>query len=704
MKSMLRAIFRFFFKVELNLSEKASNTEGIIVCNHQSFLDGLLLGLFLPQAPLFVIDKAIAKRWYFRIPLKFIDHVTIDSQHPMSIKYLVEKAKEGRSIVVFPEGRITLTGSFMKFYEGSAFVAYRANVPLIPVYLEGAEFTFFGRLKGLVKRRFFTPIKITMADPLTITVPENLMGRERRQYLSDYTHKLFMDFRVACYEPDTLFASFLKARNEFGGDRICADDISRKPKTYNRFITESIAIGQLLSHHTSPKERVGVLLPNATITAETIMGLSAFQRTPAMLNYTAGIKGMGAAISAAEIKTIITSRRFVSKANLGSIVEAFSDLNWVYAEDLKSTITLNDRLEIVKKRLFPSKYLPQLSPESEAVILFTSGSEGLPKGVVHTHRSLLTNVEQIRTVADFTAKDKFMITLPLFHAFGLTVGTILPFMTGSQVYYYPSPLHYRVIPEVIYEIQATVLFGTSTFLLNYAKRGNPYDFSSLRYVVAGAERLSEETRKIWNDKIGQRILEGYGVTECAPVIAINVPMNYKQGTVGKMLPGIDAKLLKVDGIKDGGELVVRAGNVMAGYLFADNPGVVVKPELNGETGWHKTGDIVTMDERGFVSIQGRAKRFAKIAGEMVSLEVVETLLQEAYPEMAHAAVVRHDSKRGEAIVVFTTQKSPKRQMLLEIAQKLGINELAIPRDFRELMEIPLLGSGKINYPALSAML
>jgi len=330
------------------------------------------------------------------------------------------------------------------------------------------------------------------------------------------------------------------------------------------------------------------------------------------------------------------------------------------------------------------------------VILFTSGSESKPKGVLLRQSNMIANINQIASIIDYSHNDKMLNALPMFHSFGLTAGTLLPVFGGIEVFLYPSPLHYKIVPEIVYDRNATILIGTPTFLHGYAKYAHHYDFYNLRYVLAGGEKLRDEVRKIWHDKFGLRIFEGYGTTETAPVLSINTPLFNQSGSVGKFLPGIEWRTEAIPGIEEGGNLFVKGPNVMAGYLL-HGQGFVPAPE------WYDCGDVVSIDKQGFVTIRSRLKRFAKVSGEMVSLDAVEKTAETCFGGTNHAAINLPDSRKGERIVLYTMEKNATKQMLRECITKLKQSMLAMPSEVFIIDKLPLLGTGKTDYVTLKAM-
>lgn len=702
-KGFFRILLRLAYGVKVNGLENFKQVEGkgaVFVVNHTSLIDGLLIAAFLPDYPTFAINTFIARSRLVKIFLGLVEHYLIDPTNPLALKSLVHVVESGRHVVIFPEGRITMTGALMKIYEGPGVIASNAKAPIVPVRIDGAQYTPFSYLRGKVRHKLFPQIDITILPPIKLETESNLTSRQRRQTIGDQLYDIMADMMFAtCDTGRTLYEALLEARDLNGGHTKIIEDIDRRPMSYDRLITTSRILGRRFARVSATGEIVGVMLPNGIGVAAVFFGLLGFGRVPAMLNFTSGIANMSAACKAAKIKSVITSRKFVALAELTATVDALAkDVTIIYLEDTTKEIGPLAKLRgSLGARACYRKL--KIKPDDAAVVLFTSGSEGTPKGVVLSHRNILANRYQLSARIDFNATDIVFNALPVFHSFGLTAGLLLPILSGVRTFLYPSPLHYRIISELVYDTNSTILFGTDTFLNGYARMAHAYDFYSVRYVFAGAEKVKDETRRAWHDKFGVRILEGYGATETAPTLAINTPMHARAGTVGRLLPGIEHRLEPVTGVEVGGRLMVHGPNVMLGYLKGDQPGILQPPE----GGWYDTGDIVEIDPQGFVKIVGRVKRFAKIAGEMVSLNAVETYIQALYPDKAVAVVATPDEKKGEQLVLFTNGDTVTREAILERARSLKLAELMIPRNIIKLDQIPVLGTGKTDYVKLGQL-
>jgi acyl-[acyl-carrier-protein]-phospholipid O-acyltransferase/long-chain-fatty-acid--[acyl-carrier-protein] ligase len=380
-------------------------------------------------------------------------------------------------------------------------------------------------------------------------------------------------------------------------------------------------------------------------------------------------------------------------------------INLIYLEDVRAGITGSRKFLTLLRHVFNPQSAIRSSPSSgsTAVIVFTSGSEGVPKGVELTHGNILANIRQMLAVTDITDGDRLFNCLPLFHSFGLTVGTFLPLVRGIYVFLYPSPLHYRMVPAALYERDCTVFLSTNTFLNGYARKAHPYDFRSLRYLFAAAEKLQEATAQTWAQKFGVRILEGYGATECAPCLSVNTPLEPRYGSVGRLLPGMEYKLEPVEGVEDGRRLFVRGPNVMKGYLNAE-----ANTKFQALDGWYDTGDIVSVDVEGYLHILGRMKRFAKVSGEMVSLSAVEDALAGAFPHYGLrcqiAVITRPDEDKGEALIAVTNEPRLTLDEIRDAIKAKGLTNLSTPREIKAVKEIPKLGTGKVNYRELQAQI
>ncbi|MBU2583494.1 MAG: acyl-[ACP]--phospholipid O-acyltransferase [Alphaproteobacteria bacterium] len=696
-RDLFRFIFRFFFRLEVKGLEHLpkEGERAIIAPNHVSLLDAGLVYSILPAHPGYAIDTQMAGKWWVKPFLKLAKVFPIDPTRPLAMRGLINEVKNGQSAVIFPEGRLTVTGGLMKVYDGTAMVADKADAMVVPVRIEGPERSPWGYMNKLqTKKAWFPKTTVTILPPVSLEVAEDLKGRKRRQAAGARLQDIMVDAAVETANINqTLFEAMIEARDTRDTGKPVIEDPLGTNLSYGKLITSAQVLGRRIEAGTGIGENVGVLLPNTAGVAVTFFALQTIGRVPAMLNYSAGPRNVAAACKAAVVKTVLTSRAFIEKAHLEPIIAVLEgQTRIVYLEDIKATISLRDKIVGL---MTPARPLVKRKPTDPAAILFTSGSEGTPKGVVLSHRNMLANAFQCLTRVACNGQDKVFNVLPVFHSFGLTAGMVMPVVGGVPVHLYPSPLHYRIVPELVYQTNATILFGTDTFLNGYARSAHPYDFARVRLILAGAEAVKDRTRSLYMEKFGVRILEGYGVTETAPVLAINTPLANRAGTVGRLSPLMEHRLEKVPGIEEGGRLYVRGPNVMLGYLRAENPGVLEPPA----DGWHDTGDIVTIDEEGFITIRGRAKRFAKIAGEMVSLSAVEAMAAAIWPAALSVVVSIPDQRKGERLVLMTSDDKINRADFLKYAKTHGSTELAVPAEVMIVQGVPLLGSGKPDYVA-----
>ena len=688
-------LLRLVYRVELRGAEHlpAGGVPAIVTPNHVSWLDATLLFSVMDR-PLYAIDAGVSRLWFVRPFLRVVDAIAVDAAHPLSMRRMIEAIRAGRPAVIFPEGRITSTGSMMRVQDGAAMAAERAGALIVPARIEGLEATMFSRLtRAQVRRRLFPRVRLVILPPRRLVVRGDLAGRRRREASARALQDLMSEAMFAATDTGlTVFEAVVRAGRRHGMGRIAVQDPVRGRSSYRKLLAGAAVLGTRLRPHASAEGRIGLMLPTANAAAACVLGLASAGVVPVLLNPRGGLLALRAAIAATGFTTLATSRALVAKARIEPVMAALSaEVAILYLEDLD--VRWPERLRGLLRGGRP--LVPGVDPDRAAAVLMTSGTSGLPKGVVLSHRNILANIAQAASVIDFGPADRILNVLPVFHSFGLSVGTILPLVRGVPVMLYPSPLDYRGIPALASAWGATALFGTNSFLAGYARTAHPTDFATLRLLVAGAEPVTAWTRRVWNERFGLRVLEGYGLTEAAPVLAFNTPLSNRDGTVGRLLPGVRTQLVPVDGVaSEGGRtgrLLVSGPNVMLGYLRAEAPGVLQPPP----DGWHDSGDIVSISTAdGHVSIRGRAARFAKVAGEMVSLALLERVAGELWPDAVSVAVALADPRKGERIVLLTDRADATRSAFLAQARLAHLPEVALPSELRVAPSLPLLGSGK----------
>jgi acyl-[acyl-carrier-protein]-phospholipid O-acyltransferase/long-chain-fatty-acid--[acyl-carrier-protein] ligase len=707
MKWFFRLLLRIVFRYEA-FGVEALKTPGpvLLIPNHVSWLDWLFLLVVMDDDWKFVTSSVTAETSLLH-RLLMVNEQTfpIDPTSPYAAKRMAEFLSQSGRLVLFAEGRLSRTGSLMKLFDGTGFLLQKTQAKVIPCYLRGAKRVLCS--PNQEKKLWFPKVTAHFGPALIPPHQEHASAAQARNALTSWLRDQLVNLQFQTemeFGPKHLLDAIQEAARVHPRKSVI-EDITFKPLTYRRLILATDLFAQVLKKRLdSTSRRTGVLLPNVNATPLTLMALWSLGKTPAVLNYSTGTAVMLACTELAGLTQIITSRAFVERAKLTLAPFEKAGVKFIYVEDIRSAIDPVQKLSTaLRLRLWLKLWRVHDSDEATAVILFTSGSEGVPKGVELTHRNILANIHQMLAVTDLQDTDRLFTCLPMFHSFGLTVGTLLPLVRGMSLFVYPSPLHYRVVPSAFYGQDCTVLLSTNTFLNGYARKAQPYDFRSLRYLFAAAEKLQEATAKTWAQRFGVRVLEGYGATECAPCVAVNTPLQPKYGTVGRIMPGMEYRLEVVEGVETGGRLFVRGPNVMRGYLNKE-----ANASFKSLDGWYDTGDIVSVDAEGFFQIQGRLKRFAKVSGEMVSLTAVEEALAGAFPQYGLrcqiAIVTRPDEEKGEALIAVTNEPKLTLDEIRSAIRAKSLTNLCVPREIRCVREIPKLGTGKVNHRELQRLI
>lgn len=690
----------------------------LLLPNHVSFVDGLLLLASVDRPIRFIVDRNYYEHPLFNWLARIMGAIPISSKgSPKEILKSLRDAgrflDEGELVCIFPEGQITRTGGMLSFRQGFERILKGRETPVIPVHLDRV----WGSIFSFISNRFITKWPERIPYPVTISygspMPSTTTATEARQVVQELGEAAWM-YRKANRRP--LHHTFIRAARRHPL-RFAFADLTRPKVTCLESLIGAIALARALQPYWDKQHTVGILLPPSVGGVLVNLAATLSGRTTVNLNYTAGQSGMESAAKQSHLETIVTSQLFVEKANL----ELPEGIKIIWIDEIRKTIRSADRIRALLLALFAPIAMLERSagvicrPQMDdlATIIFSSGSTGEPKGVMLSHFSVDSNVEGVAQVFHVGPNDRLLGILPFFHSFGYLATIWLAVNHGVGVVYHPTPLDAGAIGELIHKKKVTILIATPTFLQLYLRRCTPDQFGSVRIVLTGAEKLPDRLAQAFEDKFGIRPIEGYGVTECSPVISVNCPdfraagfyqLASRRGTVGQPLPGISVRIVDPDtfeflSVGTAGMLLVKGPNVMQGYLGRE--------DLTAQSmrdGWYITGDIAILDEDGFITITDRLSRFAKIGGEMVPHGKVEEALHEAANAETQVLAVTSipDEKKGEQLVVLHTLDEALIPNLLEKAAAIGLPNLFIPRKdaFIKVEQIPVLGTGKLDLRAL----
>ena len=660
----------------------------IFICNHISIEDFSLLEESLPKHIHIFIHESEVKQNAHTLRKRMVS--TYRHFNEKIIQEMETILSNNVPIFLFPEGKVSSSDMIMPIQKELAPLFRYPNLLVYPMHINGAPY---------IKSCPFRNDVLKTVSHITVTLGRPFSLSNRKVFSSDsyILNEIYQALHHQKYE------SLAKENVNLYNELVATVKNSENPNaeikdefnslSYKKFLISVNVLGTRFEKLFEEEDRVGTLLPTSLGYALTLFSLFKAGKTPALLNFTMGSQTLLDCCETANLTSILTSKEFVRKANLEEVIQILSkEYRIYYLEDIKSQLTSSEKII----GLADSKRYKRIKYHNSEIVLFTSGSENKPKGVILTHDNIYNNIQQLISTLHLKPNDKFMNVLPMFHSFGMTVGCILPILFGVHVFLYPSPISYKTIPQVIYEENSTLLFGTSTFFQHYGNFAEKHYFQKLRYVIAGAEKLKEEVKQTWSSKFGIRIIEGYGVTEASPVLSLNRPTTHEDGSVGQILPGMEYQIEPVEGIVNGGNLLVKGPNIMRGYLLYEKGFVP-------HTGWYRTGDVVEINETEHIFIKARLKRFAKIGGEMVSLNTVEQMAIDCFGDTQYASVSIPDKRKGERIILFTTNEDIKERALKKFIKEQKQSNLLVPYKIEYIEEIPILGTGKTDYVSLQVI-
>lgn len=714
---LIKGIISIKYRVSVYGMDNIDSNQGVLLLgNHISFLDWAILQIAYPEQIRFVMERNYYNRWYFKPFLKFFGAIPVSSAASKSaLKKISESLEKGETVALFPEGHISRNGQLGAFQRGFEVATKEIeDFVIIPFYLRGLWESDFSYASSKVKK--------TQKKDISVTFGPSMSPRSTAQEVKNQIFQLSIDaWQNHAGSLPSIPKRFIQRCKE-GGKSLCIADSMGTELGRERFLTATLLMAKKLLPNLKQEQNIGLLLPTSVGGAMANMAVLCLGKTIVNLNYTAAQPSLLAALEKAEIKTIVTSEKFLKKlASKGfDMEEVLRDKQVIYLERTRESISKAEMVwQLILVKILPTSVLNYLytvkqSINDTAAILFSSGSEGTPKGIELTHQNINGNIKQISTVLNPTDNDVMMATLPIFHSFGLTVTTLLPLLEGIPAVCHPDPTDGFAIGKLAAKYEATILCATSTFLRLYTRNRklNPLMFASMRLVIAGAEKLLPEVREGFKQKFGLDIYEGYGATETTPVASVNVPdilihSNWrvqngnKLGTVGLALPGSSFRIVDPNSYEnlpagESGMVLIGGTQIMKGYLKDPQKTASVIKEIDGVR-WYVTGDKGRLDEHGFLTIVDRYSRFAKLGGEMISLGAVEEQIRQILGEETEViAVAMSDAKKGEQIVLlYSGEEEPKaiKQRLLDGK----LNALYLPSHLFQVEEIPKLGTGKADF-------